>query len=31
VYFSIEGNKAIILAIMHQHRDPEEWQKRKDQ
>lgn len=31
VYFSIEGNKAIILAIMHQHRDPEEWQKRKNQ
>lgn len=29
VYFSIDGNKAIILAILHQHRDPEEWQKRK--
>lgn len=28
VYFSIKGNKAIILAVLHQHRDPEEWQKR---
>jgi plasmid stabilization system protein ParE len=29
VYFLIEENKAIILGILHQHRDPEEWQKRK--
>lgn len=30
VYFLIEGNTAIILAIIHQHRDPEEWQKRTE-
>ena len=28
IYFSIEGEVIVILAILHTARDPEEWQRR---
>ena len=28
VYFEIEESVVVIFGIFHQHRDPEEWQKR---
>lgn len=30
IIFTIEGNNVIVHTIIHQHRDPEEWQKRKE-
>ena len=28
VYFAVEGEVIVILAILHPHRDPAEWQRR---
>jgi plasmid stabilization system protein ParE len=28
IYFSIEGEVIVILAVLHTARDPEEWQRR---
>lgn len=28
VYFSIEGGRVVILAVLHVHRDPAVWQRR---
>ncbi len=29
VYFSIEGEAVVILAVLHAHRDPAAWQVRR--
>jgi plasmid stabilization system protein ParE len=29
VYFSVEGEVVVILAVLHAHRDPAEWQTRR--
>ncbi len=29
VYFSVEGEVVVILAVLHAHRDPAEWQTRQ--
>jgi plasmid stabilization system protein ParE len=28
VYFAVEGDVIVVLAVLHASRDPEEWQKR---
>ena len=30
VYFAIEGNVIVVLAVLHASRDPAEWQRRRD-
>jgi plasmid stabilization system protein ParE len=30
VYFSVEGDVVVILAVLHASRDPAEWQRRRD-
>jgi plasmid stabilization system protein ParE len=29
VYFSLEGNAIVVLAVLHAHRDPAAWQTRR--
>ena len=29
VYFSVEGDVVVILAVLHASRDPAEWQRRR--
>jgi toxin ParE1/3/4 len=29
VYFAIEGNDILVLAVLHAGRDPAEWQRRR--
>ena len=29
VYFSVEADVIVVLAVLHVHRDPAEWQKRR--
>jgi toxin ParE1/3/4 len=29
VYFAVEGDRVVVLAILHAHRDPAEWQRRR--
>ncbi len=29
VYFAIEGDAAVVLAVLHASRDPAEWQRRR--
>lgn len=29
VYFAVEANIVVILAVLHAHRDPAEWQARR--
>jgi plasmid stabilization system protein ParE len=29
VYFALEENVVVILAVLHAHRDPAEWQRRR--
>jgi plasmid stabilization system protein ParE len=28
IYFSVEANTIVVLAVLHSARDPEEWQQR---
>jgi toxin ParE1/3/4 len=30
VYFVIDGNDIVVLAVLHASRDPAEWQRRRD-
>lgn len=29
VYFAVEADVIVVLAVLHAHRDPAEWQKRR--
>ncbi|MGE3154659.1 MAG: type II toxin-antitoxin system RelE/ParE family toxin [Nitrospiraceae bacterium] len=29
VYFAVEGNAIVVLAVLHASRDPAEWQRRR--
>ncbi|MBI2298209.1 MAG: type II toxin-antitoxin system RelE/ParE family toxin [Armatimonadetes bacterium] len=29
VYFAVEGEAVVVLAVLHAGRDPEEWQRRR--
>lgn len=29
VYFAVESDVVVVLAVLHAHRDPAEWQKRR--
>lgn len=29
VYFALEGEVIVVLAVLHAHRDPAEWQRRR--
>jgi toxin ParE1/3/4 len=29
VYFAVEGDLAVVLAVLHVSRDPSEWQRRR--
>ena len=30
VYFAVDGNLVVVLAVLHASRDPAEWQRRGD-